>query len=92
MLWQFLRVSLEGLGDGEQDGGCEALQVHIMKTFWLSKMDTFCGVYLFAFFHREMWEQSMDGMMQSLIMKTTNPPVYTYIAEKTGNQLIHKVN
>lgn len=42
--------------------------------------------------YREMWEQSMDGMMQSLIMKTTNPPVYTYIAEKTGNQLIHKMD
>lgn len=40
---------------------------------------------------REMWEQSMEGMIKGLIMKTTNPPIYTYIAERSGNQLIHKV-
>jgi hypothetical protein len=42
-------------------------------------------------FCREMWEQSMEGMMKNLILKTTNPPIYTYIAERNGNQLIHKV-
>lgn len=43
------------------------------------------------FFYREMWEQSMEGMIKNLIMKTTNPPIYTYIAERSGGQLIHKV-
>ncbi|KAG0583642.1 hypothetical protein M758_3G151900 [Ceratodon purpureus] len=42
--------------------------------------------------YREMWEQSMEGMMKSLIMKTTDPPIYTYIAERSGNQLIHKMD
>ena len=30
-----------------------------------------------------MWEQSMEGM-KGLVMKTTNPTSYTYLAERSG--------
>jgi len=33
--------------------------------------------------YREMWEQSMEGM-KGLVMKTTNPTSYTYLAERSG--------
>lgn len=42
--------------------------------------------------YREMWDQSIDGMMKSLVQKTSNPPIYTYLAERSGNQLIHKMD
>jgi hypothetical protein len=37
---------------------------------------------------REMWEQSMEGMM-GLIMKSS-PSGYTYIAERTSRDAIKK--
>jgi hypothetical protein len=37
---------------------------------------------------REMWEQSMEGMM-GLIMKSS-PSGYTYIAERTSRDAIRK--
>jgi mannosyl-oligosaccharide alpha-1,2-mannosidase len=39
--------------------------------------------------YREMWEQSMEGM-KSLVQRATNG--YTYLAEKSGSQLVKKMD
>ncbi|XP_010550822.1 PREDICTED: mannosyl-oligosaccharide 1,2-alpha-mannosidase MNS1 [Tarenaya hassleriana] len=40
--------------------------------------------------YREMWEKSMQGLL-SLIKRST-PSSFTYISEKSGNSLIHKMD
>ncbi|KAE9609876.1 hypothetical protein Lal_00006344 [Lupinus albus] len=41
-------------------------------------------------FYREMWETSMKGL-ESLVRKST-PSSFTYISEKLGNELYHKMD
>lgn len=38
---------------------------------------------------REMWEKSMKGLLS--LVKRTTPSSFTYICEKSGNTLTHKV-
>eukprot|EP00245_Coleochaete_scutata_P018024 TRINITY_DN916_c0_g1_i1.p1 TRINITY_DN916_c0_g1~~TRINITY_DN916_c0_g1_i1.p1 ORF type:complete len:650 (-),score=125.40 TRINITY_DN916_c0_g1_i1:823-2772(-) len=41
--------------------------------------------------YREMWEQSMEGMMSGLVQRV-QPSNFTYIAERNSGSLIHKMD